>query len=156
MLRRCEERGADRLDWLVLADSPLLLDVGGEVRAIVDDRVARLPSYTLQAVRAARNAPAGFWVAGARPEAAHEAITGTLPAAEVRRAGLFSDGASRLVERFGRTDWRGLLDDLATAGPAGLIRRTRAVERAEIEAGTAHARGKPYDDATAVLVTLLG
>lgn len=153
MLRRRERRGGDRLDWLVLADSPLLLDVEGEVRAIVDDRVARLPSYTLQAVRTARNAPAGFWVAGARPEAAHEAVTGTLPAAGVRRAGLFSDGASRLVERFGRTDWRGLLDDLERAGPAGLIDRTREVERAEAEAGRARGRGKPHDDATAVLVT---
>jgi hypothetical protein len=27
-----------------------------------------------------------------------------------RRAGLFSDGAARLVERYGQMDWPGLLD----------------------------------------------
>ncbi|MCW2903938.1 MAG: hypothetical protein JWO67_6203 [Streptosporangiaceae bacterium] len=152
MLRRRE----DEIDWLVLADSPLVLDVGGQVRAVVDDRVARLPSYTTEAVRAARNDPAGFWVAGARPEAAYEALTGAVPAAGVRRAALFTDGASRLAERFGRTDWTGLLDQLAAAGPVELIRRTRAAERADIEAGRVHARGKPHDDATAVLVVFPG
>lgn len=149
MLRR---RAAD-LDWLVLCDSPLLLDLDGEVTAVVDDRVARLPAYTLEAVREARNDPAGFWVASTRPEAAFEAVTGSVPAARVRRAALLSDGAARLVESFGRTDWPGLLDHLEVAGPAGLIRRTRAAERAAIAAGRLPGRGKPHDDATAVLVT---
>jgi hypothetical protein len=148
MLRR---RGGE-LDWLVLADSPLLLDVDGEVEVVVDDRVANLPAYTIEAVRAARNDPDGFWVAGTCPEAAYEAITGSMPAAKVRRAGLFTDGASRLVERFGRTDWRGLLDGLEDTGPTELIRRTRAVEAIELAAGRTGHRGKPHDDATAVLV----
>lgn len=143
----------DHLEWLVLADSPLLLDVDGEVHAITDDRVERLTSHTLEAVRGARNDPDGFWVASTCPEAAYEAITGSVPSREVRRAALLSDGASRLVEWFGETDWRGLLDQLDAAGPVELIRRTRAAERAAIEAGPAPGRGKPYDDATAVLVT---
>jgi hypothetical protein len=146
-------RRAGNLDWLVLCDSPLLLDLDGEVTAIVDDRVARLPAYTREAVRAARNDPAGFWVASTCPEAAHEAVTGSVPAAAVRRAALLSDGASRLVEPFGHTDWPGLLDQLEAAGPAGLIGRTRAAERAAITAGRPPVRGKPHDDATAVLVT---
>ncbi|MBC6459518.1 protein phosphatase 2C domain-containing protein [Actinomadura sp. HBU206391] len=149
MLRR---RG-DELDWLVLADSPLVLDVNGRIEVIIDDRVARLPGYTVEAVRAARNDPDGFWVAGACPEAAYEAITGALPVTSVRRAGLFSDGASRLVELFGLLDWHGLLDELDGAGPVELIRRTRAAEQAAIEAGRDLRRGKPYDDATAALVT---
>jgi hypothetical protein len=149
MLRR---RG-DELDWLVLADSPLVLDVDGRIEVVTDDRVARLPSYTAEAVRAARNDPDGFWVAGSCPEAAYEAVTGALPVAKVRRAGLFSDGASRLVELFDELDWRGLLDELDGAGPVELIRRTRAAEQAAIEAGRVWKRGKPYDDATAALVT---
>ena len=38
-------RHAGRLDWLVLADSPLVLDLDGAVRAVIDDRSAHLPSY---------------------------------------------------------------------------------------------------------------
>ncbi|REE98114.1 protein phosphatase 2C domain-containing protein [Thermomonospora umbrina] len=141
-----------RLDWLVLADSPVLIDLGDRVEAIVDDRTSRLPSYTTQAVRELRNHPSGFWVAQTRPEAAYEALTGSVDASRVRRAAVLSDGASRLVERFGLLDWRGLLDLLDREGPAELIRRTRLAEAAETPAERATRRGKPHDDATAVFV----
>ncbi|WP_308287182.1 protein phosphatase 2C domain-containing protein [Actinomadura parmotrematis] len=145
LLRRA---GGDRgVDWLVLADSPVLVD-DGTVRVVKDDRVDRLPSYTDRAVRDARNSPGGFWVASTRPEAAYEALTGR--ATGVRRAAVLSDGAARLVERFGLADWTGLLDLLDGEGPRELIRRTRAAEAAA-GAGTAR-RGKLHDDATAVLV----
>jgi hypothetical protein len=143
---------AAALDWLVLADSPLVLDLDGEIRAVVDDRTAHLPSYTTEAVRAARNSPGGFWVASTRPDAAYEAVNGSAPAARARRAGLFSDGAARLVERYGQLDWPGLLDLLDMYGPEALIERTRAAERAETDAERAGRRGKLHDDATAVLV----
>jgi hypothetical protein len=142
---------ADRLDWLVLADSPLVIDFDGDVRAVVDDRTARLPSYTTEAVRTARNSPGGFWVASTRPDAAYEAVTGSGSVAQARRAGLFSDGAARLVERYGQLDWLGLLDLLDMHGPDALIARTRDAERAESDAERAGRRGKLYDDATAVL-----
>ncbi len=148
MLRR---RGAE-LDWLVLCDSPLLLDLDGGLRVVRDDRVDHLPDYSLAGVRAARNRPGGFWVAAARPEAAYEALTGTVPAAQIRRAALFTDGATRLVERFGRTDWAGLLDLLDHDGPDGLIAATRRAERAADVAGPPGRRSKVHDDATAVLV----
>ncbi|MEU6038969.1 protein phosphatase 2C domain-containing protein [Actinomadura sp. NPDC047616] len=135
------------LDWLVLADSPVLLQMDGQVRVVHDDRVDRLPAYTVEAVRAARNSPGGFWVAGNRPEAAYEALTGEAPAERVRRAAVLSDGAARLVQIFGRTDWAGLLDLLDGAGPVELIRRTR-----EAETTATIRRGKRHDDATAVLV----
>ncbi|MCP2343371.1 protein phosphatase 2C domain-containing protein [Actinomadura rupiterrae] len=147
MLRR---RG-DALEWLVLADSPVMLDVEGEVRVMRDDRVDHLSSYTLQAVRAARNAADGFWVASTRPEAAYEALSGRIDAASVRRAALFSDGASRLVERFGTLDWDGLLDLAYSAGPQAVIERTRAAESAEPDGAR---RGKRYDDATVALLRL--
>ncbi|MGI5165370.1 protein phosphatase 2C domain-containing protein [Spirillospora sp. CA-253888] len=141
-------RRAGRLEWLVLADSPVLVD-DGEVRVIQDDRVGRLPSYTVEAVRAARNSPGGFWVASTRPEAAYEALTGDAPLDGVRRAAVLSDGAARLVERFGLTGWDGLLDLLDRAGPREVIRRTREAEAAD---GAVNGRGKRHDDATAVLV----
>jgi hypothetical protein len=139
-------RWGQTVEWLVLADSPVLLDTGSEVQVIRDDRVDRLPSYTTEAVRAARNSPDGFWVASTRPEAAYEALTGE--ASDVRRAALLSDGASRLVERFGLMDWTELLDLLGREGPEELIRRTRASEAQ----GPELPRGKRYDDATAVLI----
>lgn len=145
-------RHAARAEWLVLADSPLVLDLTGDIRAIIDDRIARLPSYTTEAVRAARNSPDGFWVASTRPEAAYQAVTGSIPADQVRRAGLFSDGAARLVERYGQLDWPGLLDLLDRHGPQAVIQRTRAAEQAETDAERAGRRGKRHDDATAVLV----
>jgi hypothetical protein len=143
----------EALEWLVLADSPVILDLDGRVRAVVDDRVAHLPSYTIGAVRAARNSRGGFWVASTLPEAAYEAITGSAEMTRVRRAALCSDGAARLVERFGVTDWEGLLDLLDRLGPVQLIERTRAAERAETDAERAGRRGKQYDDATVVALS---
>jgi serine/threonine protein phosphatase PrpC len=143
------------LDYLTLADSPLIVDIDGEVRAIADDRTARLTDYSHEAVRAARNTPAGFYVASTMPEAAYKAIRGTLPAPHVRRAALLSDGAARLVERFHLIDWHELLDLLNTDGPGELIRRTRKAELAETDTEQATRRGKKHDDATAVLVTQL-
>lgn len=141
----------DALEWLVLADSPILFDVDGEVRVIRDDRIDHLPGYTLEGVRAARNTPGGFWVASTRPEAAYEALSGRVEAASVRRAAMFSDGASRLVERFDALDWSGLLDLADREGPGVLIERTRAAESAEPDGAR---RGKRYDDATVVMVRL--
>jgi hypothetical protein len=141
-----------RLYWLVLADSPIVLDLASGVTPILDQRVEALPVRTAEAVRAARNSPGGFWVAGTKPEAAHEAVTGSVPAAEARRAAVFSDGGSRLVERFGLLDWAGLLDLTETHGPAEVVRRTRAAEALETPGQRATRNGKQYDDATVVLV----
>ena len=134
----------DQAEYLVLADSPLVLDVGGEVRAIVDDRIDHLPSRTLEAVAELRNADGGFWVASTVPEAAHHAVTGTTP--PFRRAALLTDGASRHVDHFGLTDWPGLLDLLEEQGPASLLAEVRRAE----STGPPPARGKPHDDATAI------
>ncbi|WP_316043454.1 hypothetical protein [Actinomadura sp. CNU-125] len=63
---------------------------------------------------------------------------------------MLSDGASRLVERFGRLTWAGLLRALDADGPAAVVRRTRDAEAAQPP--DAPGRGKRFDDATAVLV----
>ncbi|TDD72785.1 hypothetical protein, partial [Actinomadura rubrisoli] len=139
------QRG-DVVEWFVLADSPIVVDVG-EVLVFRDDRVDRLPSYTAEAVRGARNSPGGFWVASTRPEAAYEGLTGEVPVEGLRRAAVLRDGASRLVEKFGEMGWDGLLRLLDEEGPRELVRRTRVAEAS----GTVE-RGKRFDDATAVLV----
>lgn len=169
MLRRT----ADTLDYLVLADSVLVLDTldAAEPLVVCDDREAlvgaahrtsmdALPSGSpehaaahrkyVETLREHRNRDGGFWVAAADPLAAEQALTGTVPTSGVRAAALLSDGASRLVDRFHLATWRQALDVLAGSGPAELIRRVREAERSDPD-GSRWPRGKTYDDATAAL-----
>lgn len=132
-------------DYLVLADSPILLD-DGTLHVIVDDRLDRLPDYSFAGVAGSRNAEGGFWVASTNPAAADHALTGTVDS--VRRAAVMSDGAARLVERFDELSWLELLDALESQGPSELISRTRKAEAAVAEIR----RGKRFDDATAAFV----
>ncbi|MEV0971631.1 integrase [Microtetraspora glauca] len=167
MLRRT----GDALDFLVLADSVLVLDVIGAdaPMVITDDREGQVgkryrtamdalgsgtPDHTaalreyVEAMRAHRNRDGGFWVAASDPLAAEQALTGTLPTDQIRAAALLSDGASRLVDRFGLATWRQALDILAQGGPAELIRQVRQAEHSDIH-GKRWPRGKSLDDATA-------
>ncbi|MFG2055471.1 hypothetical protein ACGFI9_15740 [Micromonospora sp. NPDC048930] len=164
--------GGDQVDYLVLCDSPLVLDTGGEVSVVSDDRLAAamadlrrtaeaLPgndldpqlrfrrSVTVQ--RARMNRTHGYWAAAADPDAAYHAVTGTLPLrgpGALRRAALLSDGASCAVDQFGLFDWAGLLDVTVAEGPEGLIGRVRAAERDHPERLRRHKR---TDDASVAL-----
>jgi hypothetical protein len=143
------------VEYLVLADSPIVLDTIAEgVIEIVDDRTAQLPSYTIEAVRDCRNRPGGFWVASTNPEAAYEAVCGSVPESTVKRAAVLTDGGSRYVDRFHLSDWAGLLNLMETEGPIELIRRIRSAETAETDEDRKRdrRRGKVHDDATAALV----
>jgi Protein phosphatase 2C len=140
------ERG-DTVDYLVLSDSPVVLrGKDGSIEVVHDNRNDFLPGYTAQIVREQRNAPGGFWVASNTPEAAHEAITGSVPRDQVDCAGLFTDGASRLAERHGLR-WASLIDLLDKDGPDAVIERVRH----EDERIAGHNPGKIHDDATAAL-----
>jgi len=140
----------DALDCLVLGDSPVLLQAGERITAVTDDRVDHLRPggrpYSRVLVRAKRNAPGGFWVASTDPGAAREAVC--VSAAGVTHAALLTDGVTRLVGCYGY-DWPGVFAVLRQDGPAALIDRVRAAERAAPPAG-----GKPHDDATAVYARL--
>lgn len=135
----------------MLADSPVVVRrTDGSVAVVEDDRLTRLPGgppYTLETVRSHRNRPGGFWVASTSRAAAYEAVTATFPWEDVDTVALLSDGVTRLVERFGHT-WPDLLRQLRSAGPGRVI---DLVREAELAAPTA--RGKPHDDATALVVT---
>ncbi|MCW2881921.1 MAG: hypothetical protein JWQ95_6021 [Sphaerisporangium sp.] len=76
-----------------------------------------------------------------------------MPAGHVRAAALLSDGASRLVDQFGLATWQQALDILEGSGPAELIRRVRHAEQSDLDS-TRWPRGKTFDDATAVYVTV--
>jgi len=165
--------GGDHVDYLILCDSPLVVDLGDEVRVISDDRLVTAMAELRQTaasgpVGAADADPAtrfhrsvllqrqqmnqthGYWVAAANPDAAFHAVTGTFALTgpgRIRRAALLTDGASAAVEEFALVDWPGLLDILSRHGPDELIRRVRRAE----EGGHGRRRHKVYDDATAVL-----
>lgn len=163
-----------RLSYLVLADSVLVLDrVGEGPEAITDDREAQvgrelrkpmdaLPSGTpehddarrtyMEALRASRNRPGGFWVASVEPAAAEHALTGSVPVEALTSVAVLSDGASRLADRFGVLSWTELVKVLDESGPAELIARTREAENSDPD-GRRWPRGKSHDDATAAYIT---
>jgi len=139
------------VEHLVLADSPVVMrSPSGDIAVHSDDRIDLLPDYSLATVRRLRNQPGGFWVASTEPNAAYEALTGTTDRAEVSLIALLTDGASRYVERYGRT-WAELLDVLSTEGPGELVRRVWAYDET---APAESFRGKRYDDASVVLCSL--
>ena len=162
-----------QLEYLVLADSTVILARGQEVAAICDDREATAsrklrdaldasPNGTpehdvalrqfIRDMQSLRNRPGGFWVAAADPEAAHEALTGNTRLDGLTAAAALTDGAARLVDRFNVTDWPGFLEIAAREGPAEIIRRTRAVEHSD-PAGRRWKRGKATDDASIAYCT---
>jgi len=152
----------DTVEHLVLGDAVAVADRAGAAPLVVSDpreAVVSRPFRSalrgvaegsdayhrlLRDLRANRNRPGGFWVAKDDPRAADEAITGSSPVSDVTGAVLLSNGASRIVDRFGLTDWPGVMAVLSSSGPAGIIHRVRQAE--------AHHAVLP-DDATITLCT---
>jgi hypothetical protein len=166
------------LDYLVLSDNVLVLDLGtAGIKTIVDKRVEEVAADEMRAAlplqgptgtpehaarvsqlvtvqRRLRNKPGGYWIAATDPAAADEAITGSVELARVQQAALLTDGASRLVDSFGALGWAELLTLLRTEGPVALITRTREAELAD-PVGERWPRFKRSDDATAAYVSAL-
>jgi hypothetical protein len=134
------------VEYLVLGDSVLVLDRVDEAPLVVSDPREVIISRSYQAayeaaiegsdeahrilrdLRANRNQPGGFWVAKDDPRAADEAITGDCPTSEVTGAALLSNGASRIVDRFGLAGWPEVMAILAAGGPDDIIHRVRQAE----------------------------
>ncbi|MEU7825150.1 hypothetical protein [Catellatospora sp. NPDC049133] len=151
-------------EYLVLADSPVVLDTAGGPVAVIDDSWKALATPELAAAaergtrddlarfiadqQSQRNTPGGYWIARTEPEAAAHAITGTVDG--VRGAMLASDGAALLVTDYALLDWRGYLDLGYREGPAGVIAATRTAERADPDR-IRWPRQKASDDATAAV-----
>jgi hypothetical protein len=138
----------DALEYLTLGDSPIVLWHRDQTfTPIADDRTSHLPGgrpYTIELIRAHRNKTGGFWVASTNPDAAYQAVTGSVPLAKVSEAGLFTDGITRLLDWYGYT-WPVIFSALRSGGPASLISLVRAAEREQ-----PHPYAKQHDDATAV------
>ncbi|MEU4553876.1 hypothetical protein [Micromonospora violae] len=156
-----------RVDWLLLADSFLILDqTDADPQVITDERevTARrecsaslagiaqgTPEYDsvlagcVTALRARRNRPGGYWIAKDDPRAAWEAVTGSRFLTDLNGVALLSNGASRIVSPYGRTDWPGVRDVLRASGPAAVIARVRQAETQAAAAG-----GAPIPDDASV------
>jgi hypothetical protein len=155
-----------RLDYLLLADSFLVLDeIGGDPKVITDEREvtarriatapldgvpAGTPEYDrvrddcIEALWARRNQPGGYWIAKDDPHAAEEAVTGSRSLDDLDGVALLSNGASRIVSPYGLTEWPRVLELLGADGPTEIIRRVR-----QAEAGMSAAPdGSIPDDAT--------
>nr|WP_043494482.1 protein phosphatase 2C domain-containing protein [Streptomyces viridosporus] len=157
------------LDYLVLADSPVVFegaegahtvitdlrvdDVLTDLRAEVESYETHTPGHreALQrlvlAQREIRNTPDGYWVAGANPEAARHGLTGSAMLRGVRSAAVMSDGVSRLVTEYGMATWDEVFATLRAGGPRGLIETVRKTEATD-PTGRRWPRYKAGDDAT--------
>lgn len=150
---------AETVEYLVLSDSALLLrSPDGEVTAVLDDRLARLPRAALATDALVdahlRNKEGGFFTAAADPSVAARAVTGTVPRGEVAALAALTDGATRWTEKFHQGDWTGLFDVLAKDGARALVDRVRQLESADARERAFLGRGKTHDDATVVFVEL--
>jgi hypothetical protein len=165
---------AERVEYLLLFDSVIVLDGPSGPTVVTDRRVDAVaqkehlatrehpigsPAHQesvqelVAAQRRHRNRPDGYWVAGAKPAAAYQAVTGSRSHDQVSRAALLSDGVSCLVELYAVVDWTELLGSLQQYGPAYVISRVREVEDAD-PAGARWPRYKRSDDATAAFCLL--
>lgn len=166
-------RRGETFEYLVLGDITLVLDTKDELRVIADDRVdatavaeraeaARHPFGTAEKQAALlkmkrlelalRNKPDGFWTASTDPEAAQHALTGAVPAVELRRLMLLTDGAARAVAMFRLMDWPALLALLDRDGPTQVLRVVREAEHADASGGRWH-RNKLSDDASVIFAS---
>ncbi|GAA3832188.1 protein phosphatase 2C domain-containing protein [Streptomyces coacervatus] len=151
--------GLERVEYLVLSDSALLVDSQeGTVTALLDDRLSRLPRSALATDAlvdsTVRNKEGGFFTAAADPSVAERAVTGVLPRAEVRALAALTDGATRWVEKFREGSWEDCFRLVRKEGAGALVERVRALERADSEARTYLRRSKTHDDASVVYVEL--
>jgi hypothetical protein len=141
---------ADHADFLVLADVFVVLDssearpqvvtdsrevdVRNECSSVLRDLRTGTPEYertrlsVIDALRARRNQPGGYWIAKDDPHAATQAVTGSVPIEQLSGAALLSNGASRVVDPYRLAEWPAVLDLMRTRGPDEIIRRVRKAE----------------------------
>jgi hypothetical protein len=144
-------RTAGTMDFLVLANAVIVLDIGlTEPMVIRDERPLRAGYRSRPAAEhtnASGHRGRALWAASGDPTAAEQSLTGSVPADQARAAALLSAGASRLVDRFSLISWRQLLALVARHGPAEAIRQARAAEDSD-PTGERWPRTPLHDDAS--------
>ena len=113
---------------------PREVDARNDVSSRLQGLTTGTPEYeramlsATEELRARRNRPGGYWIAKDDPEAAAQAVTGSVPLEQLRGAALLSNGASRIVDPYGLAEWPTVLDLIRAKGPDEIIRRVREAE----------------------------
>jgi hypothetical protein len=145
----------DRVDALVLADSPVVGFGDFGVDVVSDDRLAGLRRRGMLQTgaddRRRRNAHDGFWVAEADPAAAAHAVRRSWRRADVDAVLLASDGVSIGVDQYGLFDWCEVLAVTRADGPDSVLNAVRTAEKRDPD-GERWPRPKRHDDQALVLV----
>ena len=165
----------DRVDALVLADSPVVAFGSAGLRVLEDDQLRRVPRSPggfrrrlrdgggyddahLDALRTGmtataryRNIEGGFWVAEADPAAAAHAARASWPRAETDALLIATDGVACGVDDYGIFDWPMALDHARAQGPGAVLVAVRHAEREDPD-GVRWPRPKRHDDQALVLV----
>ncbi|MFJ4591072.1 protein phosphatase 2C domain-containing protein [Kitasatospora sp. NPDC088861] len=157
----------DAFEWLVLADSTVVLSLPDRIDAIADHQVSQVTdrqrvemaaelkslgeaerrTALAHAQRQLMNTAEGYWVAATDPETAEQSLTGEVPLPTVQAAAVLTDGAARAVDDFAVMGWPDLMSQLETGGPHGVIGHTRELERSDPQRRR-WPRSKCHDDAT--------
>lgn len=82
----------------------------------------------IDALRARRNQPGGYWIAKDDPKVATQAVTGSVPVGQLHGAALLSNGASRIVDPYQLAEWPAILELVRTRGPDEILRQIREAE----------------------------
>lgn len=125
-----------------------LQEIGYEFR---DARQKILPM--LRSTRRDKNTEAGYWVLSFDPEAAHAGITGEIPIDSSTDLYLYTDGFSRLLDRFNHFQTvQELIDAIETQSVFSLLDTLREIEKSDLECQK-YPRFKQYDDATVLNIS---
>lgn len=165
--------GAEHIDALVLADSPVVVDLPHGIDVVTDQSVdtvaqderaaalaaptgspeqARALAALVHAQRQVRNRACGYWIAGANPDAADHSVTRSWPRQDVQRLAAMTDGVSCLVETYQAMGWGDLLD-AAHQRISSVIDLVRHLEESDPD-GARWPRYKKSDDATIAYINL--
>jgi hypothetical protein len=161
----------DRVDHLVLGDifvvlddassgpqvvtDPREVDVRHECSAPLRGLAAGSPEYeqllpdVVDAFRARRNQPGGYWIAKDDPVVASHAVTDSVSLDDLKGVALLSNGASRFVDPYGVGTWGDVIGVLRTRGPDEVLRQVRGVEAVSSGAGAPPHADSPDDASVA-------
>jgi hypothetical protein len=162
---------ADTVDVLVLGDSPVVaLGRDGRVREVRDERLHRIPvpelsedgpgfgfdhrdwwRWIVDAERAHRNRPGGYWIGEAVPDAAAHAVRVKWNRRDLAAVLVMTDGVAKGVDDYGvPPDWPAAFT-VASNDPGHLVDLVHDTE-ADDPDGTRWPRSKRHDDKAVALV----
>ncbi|ASR33908.1 hypothetical protein BAY61_01650 [Prauserella marina] len=145
----------DRIDALVLADSPIVAFGRSGFEVVADTRLDELRGSgrlrTRGEVNRLRNSEGGFWVAEADPGAANRALRRSWAREEIEAVVLATDGVAVGVDDYRVLEWPSVLSIARERGAAGVLDAVRAAELGD-PGRIRWPRAKRHDDQALALI----